>query len=160
MEKIYIICVEDQREVLHAIVKDLSVFEEIFPIEECETAVEAEELLDEIDAEGDNVGVIVSDHVMPGKSGVDFLIEINKDPRFRHTRKLLLTGLATHEDTINAINNADIDRFIEKPWLAEKLVKYVRILLTEFILEKGIDYHKYLNVLDKNLLFRKLRRDV
>ena len=27
--------------------------------------------------------------------------------------KLLLTGLATHQDTINAINNADIDRFIE-----------------------------------------------
>lgn len=158
MEKIYIICVEDQPEVLESIVKDLQSFEPTFRIEECESAQEATELLEEIDLDGDYVGLIVSDHVMPGETGVDFLIRIHQDPRFRNTKKLLLTGLATHQDTIKAINNADIDRFIEKPWDKEVLVHYVKSLLTAFILDKGIDYESYLPFLDKKLLFSRLRK--
>lgn len=158
MEKIYIICVEDQPEVLESIVKDLQLFEPVFRLEECESAQEATELLEEIDLDGDFVGLIVSDHVMPGETGVDFLIRIHKDARFRHTKKLLLTGLATHQDTINAINHADIDRFIEKPWNKDLLVRYVKSLLTAFILDKGINYESYLSFLDKELLFSRLRK--
>lgn len=160
MERIYIICVEDQQEVLRAIAEDLSPFEETFFIEECESADEASALMDEIDNEGIFIGVIVCDHVMPGKTGVDFLVDIHRDSRFTHTKKLLLTGLATHQDTINAINNAEIDRFIEKPWQASTLVEYVRILLTEFILDKGIDYQRFLPHLDKKTLFERLRKEV
>lgn len=157
MEKIYIICVEDQPEVLNAVVKDLAPFEDRFIIEGCESALEAEELLNDIDADGDYIGLLVCDHVMPDKTGVDFLIEVNEDDRFLHTKKLLLTGLATHEDTISAINNAAIDRFIEKPWQQEVLIKYVQILLTLFILEQGLDYEPYMEHLDKQTLFEKLR---
>lgn len=156
MDKIYIICVEDQPEVLRAIADDLASFEEAFGLEECESAAEAEEVMDEIDAEGDHVGVIVCDHVMPGKTGVKFLAEVHEDIRFRYTRKLLLTGLATQQDTIRAINSASVDRFIEKPWSAEQLNEYVRVLLTEFILDKGLDYEAYLAYLDKPTLFRRL----
>ena len=158
MEKIYIICVEDQPEVLESIAKDLQTFEPAFRLEECSSAQEATELLEEIDMEGDYVGLIVSDHVMPGETGVDFLIRMHRDPRFRNTRKLLLTGLATHQDTINAINNADIDRFIEKPWDRQVLIDYAKNLLTAFILDQGIDYEPYLKFLDKQLLFRRLRK--
>lgn len=157
MEKIYIICVEDQPEVLNAVIKDLESFEDLFLVEGCESAIEAEELLEDIDADGDFVGLLICDHVMPDKTGVDFLIEVNDDDRFLHTKKLLLTGLATHEDTINAINNAAIDRFIEKPWQPEMLNKYVRILLTQFVLEQGLNYEKYMTHLDKQTLFEKLR---
>lgn len=157
MEKIYIICVEDQPEVLNAIVKDLFPFEELFVVEGCEDALEAEELLEEIDADGDFIGLLICDHVMPDKTGVDFLIEVNGDDRFPHTKKLLLTGLATHQDTINAINNAAIDRFIEKPWQSELLHNYVSTLLTEFILEQGVNYEPYLELLDKPTLFEGLR---
>jgi len=157
MEKIYIICVEDQPEVLNAVVKDLEAFEDLFIVEGCESAIEAEELLNDIDADGDFAGLLICDHVMPDKTGVDFLIEVNDDDRFLHTKKLLLTGLATHADTINAINNAAIDRFIEKPWQPEVLNKYVRILLTQFILRQGLDYEPYMTHLDKQTLFEKLR---
>lgn len=156
MEKIYIICVEDQPEVLNSVIKDLAPFEERFIIEGCESALEAEELLDEIDADGDYAGLLVCDHVMPDKTGVEFLIEVNDDNRFPHTKKLLLTGLATHQDTINAINNAAIDRFIEKPWEPEVLHQYVSILLTQFILDQGLNYERYLDLLDKTTLFERL----
>ena len=133
MENIVIVIIEDQREVLEAIAKDLAFFEDAFLIEECDSADEAEELLETLDAEGQQIALVVSDHIMPGRSGVDFLIELNDDPRFVTTRKILLTGLATHSDTINAINNAAIDRYIEKPWEAQAYMKY---LDNEILLKK------------------------
>lgn len=157
MNNIYIICIEDQREVLNAIVEDLSEFEEHFIIEECESAAEAEALLDDIEAEGDFLGLVVSDHVMPGKSGVEFLSALNEDARFQDSKKILLTGLATHQDTIHAINQAAIDRYIEKPWDSDTFIHYAKELLTHFIIEKGIDYQPYLDCLDQATLFQLLR---
>jgi two-component system chemotaxis response regulator CheY len=158
MEKINIIVIEDQREVLQAIGKDLIVLEGTFMVEECESAAEAREVMDDIERRGDYVGLIISDQVMPNQTGVNFLIEIHNDRRFTGTRKMLLTGLATHHDTIEAINKASIDRYISKPWKREELLAAVQKLLTEFILEKGIDYKRYLDFLDKTILFEKLRK--
>jgi two-component system, chemotaxis family, chemotaxis protein CheY len=158
MENINIIVVDDQREVLQAISKDLIILEDAFLIEECESAVEAEQVMDEIHRKGDYVGLIVTDQVMPNKTGVEFLIEVHTDPRFPGTRKMLLTGLATHRDTIEAINRASVDKYISKPWKTDELLQSVKSLLTEFILEKGIDEKPYLRHLDKKKLFEKLRR--
>ena len=104
---------------------------------------------------GDVPAVVISDHVMPGQSGVDFLIELNRDPRFDHTVKMLLTGMATHEDTITAINEAQIEYYIEKPWTTEKLNAVVRKMLTRHVLNIGIEYQPYLAVLDNEYLFKK-----
>lgn len=158
MEKIFIICVEDQREVLNAVLKDLESFEAVFSLEGCESADEAEELLDEIDAGGNYIGLLICDHVMPGKSGIELLIEVNRDPRFSYTKKLLLTGLATHQDTINAINSAAIDRYIEKPWNVDALQAQVRTLLAQFIFDQGIAYEKYLPYLDQGVVLERVRK--
>ena len=158
MEKINIIVVEDQQEVLQAISKDLSVLEDAFIVEECLSASEALEVMNDIDQSGDYVALIISDQVMPNKSGIEFLIDINKDVRFAGTRKMLLTGLATHQDTIEAINKASVDKYIAKPWTADELLNNVKSLVTQFILDKGIDYTPYLEYLDKPLLFEKIRR--
>lgn len=157
MENIVIILIEDQQEVLAAVAKDLDNIEDPFIIEECDSADEAEELMESLDAEGDYIALIISDHIMPGKSGVEFLIEINEDARFRPTKKILLTGLATHQDTINAINHAAIDRYIEKPWDPKQLTQYAKELITEFILEKGIDYTPFVDKLDQTVLLNKLK---
>jgi len=158
MENIVIVIIEDQREVLEAIAKDLAFFEDAFLIEECDTADEAEEVMENLDAEGHQIALVVSDHIMPGRSGVDFLIELNEDSRFAATKKILLTGLATHSDTINAINNAAIDRYIEKPWDAQRLINYAKSLITEFILEKGLRYDAYMKYLDNEILMKKLHK--
>lgn len=158
MENINIIVIEDQREVLQAISKDLIVLEGKFQVEECESAAEARQVMEEIDSKGDYVGLIISDQVMPNKTGVEFLIEIHNDQRFTGTRKMLLTGLATHHDTIEAINKASIDKYISKPWKTDELLTNVKQLLTEYILEKGIDYTKFLDFVDKTTLFERLRK--
>ncbi len=157
MEKINIICVDDQPEVLDAVVKDLAPLTEFFKVEECESAEECKDLMDDLDAQGELVGLVVSDHVMPGECGVDLLGSISTDPRFAHTRKILLTGQATHADTINAINSARIDHYFEKPWQVDDLVAAAKRLLTEFILDKGLDYEELIPALDQPTLYRKLQ---
>ncbi|MFM8448541.1 MAG: two-component system response regulator [Haliscomenobacter sp.] len=157
MEKIYIVCIEDQREVLNAVVHDLAAFEDKFLVEECESVDEAMDVIEDIDTQGDYLGVVVSDHVMPDKNGIDFLVALHQDERFRKTKKILLTGLATHQDTIHAINHAAVNRYLSKPWDSTILQQYVRTLLTEFILESGIPYVPYLKWLDQEVLYEKLR---
>ena len=157
MSQLYIICVDDQREVLTTVSRDLQEINKYVTIEECESADETLELIDEIDSTGGHLAVIISDHVMPGKSGVELLKEIHEDSRFTTTKKILLTGLATHQDTITAINQAGIDRYLEKPWNAEELLQNVKSLLTDFILASGIDYEKYMEILDHTTLFNTLK---
>ena len=157
MEKINMMCIDDQRGVLMALRKDLGFFKDACTIIVCESADEAAEVLDEIDTAGEHLAVIICDHLMPGKSGVDFLIELNGDARFPKTKKLLLTGLATHQDTIVAINEAQIDRYIEKPWDKESLIQTVKVLLTLYLLQSGSDYKLYLKILDQQTLYRELR---
>ncbi len=156
MAKIPILCIDDQREILAALHKDLEDFEEHCRLIDCESSAEALEALNEVDNSGEEPGLIICDHVMPGKNGVEFLIEVQKDLRFTNTRTILLTGLATHQDTITAINEAHIDHYIEKPWNREDLHVSVKRLLTLFVLDSGLDFEDYLPVLDQPTLYGKL----
>ncbi|HAA56878.1 MAG TPA: hypothetical protein DCE42_19080 [Myxococcales bacterium] len=158
MEKIFIVCVDDQPDTLSAVSKDLELFETHCGVEMCESAKEAFALLDELDAAGDFPAVIISDHVMPGQTGVEFLAEVEKDKRFDAVRKILLTGLATHQDTVAAINHARIDHYLEKPWKPETLVQAVKEQLTYFVLRKGLDYQDYAPILDPTLLLETIHQ--
>lgn len=157
MEKLNLICVDDQREVLSAVLQDLEPLSTWLNIEDCESAAEALELMDDFDAEGEFVALIISDHVMPGKTGVELLTEISQDGRFSTTKKILLTGQATHQDTITAINLARIESYFEKPWNAEILRERARTLVTEFIFDQGLDYTDYQGNLDQNVVLARLR---
>ncbi len=53
MEKLNVICVDDQREVLSAVLKDLAPLTQWLNVEDCESADEALDLMDELDAEGE-----------------------------------------------------------------------------------------------------------
>lgn len=156
MDKLYIICVDDQREVLSAVIKDLQPLSKYFLLEECESAEECEDLLEQLDEEGAQVALVISDHIMPGRSGVELLAGLTKDRRFASTKKVLLTGQATHRDTIEAVNAARIDHYFEKPWDPDELLKTGRRLVTEFVLAQRLDYEPYASVLDQATLYREL----
>ena len=157
MEKINIICVDDQQEVLDSVMRDLRVLSPLVRLEEASGTADCLRLIDQIDADGDHVAVVISDQVMPGESGTELLAKIASDSRFGKTRKVLLTGQATHADTINAINEGQVDNYVEKPWVPEKLLATVKRLRTLYILDAGIDYKPYMSILDNTTLFSKLR---
>lgn len=156
MDKLNVICVDDQREVLSAVIQDLEPLDSWINVIDCESGDEVLELIDELDAEGEYVAVIVSDHVMPGMTGVELLTEITKDYRFAETKKVLLTGQATHSDTITAINTAGVSHYFEKPWSADDLVACVRSLVTNYIFDKGLDYTPFHEHLDQQIVLSRL----
>ncbi|NNE71840.1 MAG: response regulator [Rhodothermales bacterium] len=157
MPDLNILCIDDQRAVLASLRRDLADLMETFEVIDCESAAEAAEVMEEIDARGGHVVLLICDHVMPEKNGVDFLTEVKHDSRFRHTRKLLLTGLATHEDTIEAINKADVDHYMDKPWDQEQLLAVVRTLITGYVLRAGLEYQPLMKYLDQEALWAELR---
>lgn len=157
MEKLNVLCIDDQPEVLNAVIQDLADLEKYFVVEGCDSASDCEDLLDELDANGDLVALVISDHVMPGKTGVELLTDLSEDMRFQGTKKILLTGQATQKDTIHAINQASIDHYFEKPWDSKALIEEVKKLLTQFIFEKGLDYQDFREILHPETMFKYLK---
>lgn len=157
METLNIICVDDQQEVLDSVMRDLRPLTSHVRLEEASSVADCLQLIDQIDADGDHVAIVISDQVMPGETGTELLGKVAADRRFTKTRKILLTGQATHADTINAINDGHIDNYIEKPWQPEKLLATVKRLLTLYVLDAGLDHSEYMPVLDTTTLFTKLR---
>ena len=148
MDDIVILCIEDEPAVREAIVRDLEGFAGRFRIEDVEDVAEAEEVMAASQQAGRRIGLILCDHVLPDESGVDFLVRLNRDPACRQIRKILITGQAGHEDTIRALNLAEIDYYIAKPWQPDSLRDVVRHQLTEFVLGQELDMLPYVQVLD------------
>lgn len=159
MKKLSVICVDDQREVLNSVVRDLQPLQEWITVEECESADEALEVIEEYDAQGHPPALIISDHLMPGKNGVQLLTELKEDRRFPHLKKVLLTGQATHHDTIEAINHAKIDFYFEKPWRGEKLRQVCQRLLTDYLFETGSWSKEFQPFADGESMLKHMRSD-
>ena len=88
-----ILVVEDELEVMDALVNDLERFEEYFPVESANSAEEAQSVVNDIYESGNEVGLILCDHVMPGQNGVDFLIQLQSSIEKHFAKKVLVTGL-------------------------------------------------------------------
>jgi DNA-binding NtrC family response regulator len=59
------------------------------------------------------VDVVVSDHLMPGVTGLEFLKMVRD--RYPDTIRIMLTGHADTETAVKAINEGEIYRFLIKP---------------------------------------------
>jgi DNA-binding NtrC family response regulator len=158
MNAITLLCVDDEPEVLEAVERDLTPLEDHFPLELAASAQEAEQRIEAIIKRGDHLGVIFCDHVMPGKKGVDLLIEMAGRDETRHTRKVLLTGQAGLEATVDAVNRAQLNHYVAKPWQPEALRDIARRELTEYIISRKIDPLPYLQFLDPIRMNEALRR--
>ncbi len=156
METINIICVDDQPEVLDSVMRDLRPLTPHVRLEDATSVEECKNLINQIDADGDHVALIISDQVMPEATGVELLRSIAADRRFAKTRKVLLTGQASHADTIEAINDGHIDNYVEKPWQPEKLLSVVKRLITLYVLDAGLETAPLMPVLDQATLLSKL----
>lgn len=153
-----ILCIEDEPDVLNALVNDLGELEDHFPIETAESATEANELLQAIQKRGDSVGVIFCDHMMAGQKGVDLLIDLQKQSFTRSSRKILVTAHAGMEETIHAVNEAGLNYYIAKPWEKEKLLAVAKNQMTQYILHTGIDPRPFMTVMDPMLLGNAIRQ--
>jgi CheY-like chemotaxis protein len=158
MSNIYILCVEDEPEVLEAVIRDLAPFERVFPIESAATVNEARRAVEEFILPKGKLGLVICDHILPGEDGVSFLVELQKDPRTAATRKVLLTAHAGLEATVEAVNLASLNHYIAKPWTKDDLLQVARHQLTEFVLEQETNLYPYLTILEADRLTEKIRQ--
>lgn len=156
MDVLNIVCVDDKPEVVFKLLHDLSIFSDWIKVKQCFNADEAQAWLEKLDRKGEFVSVVISDQNMPGKHGIDLLVWLSSDRRFRHTKTLMLTNNPTMKVLLDAINKAHVDRFFVKPWDEEALVNEVRILVTEYVFEKGLDYMPLRDKLDSDMILKYL----
>lgn len=134
MNSHFILCIDDERDILDSVVNDLAPFHDQFEIEAAESVAEAKDVIADLTQEGCKLALVLCDHIMPEELGVDFLIALSQSPDTANTRKLLLTGQAGLEDTVQAVNHASLHYFIAKPWQGEKLRSIVTDQLTSYMI--------------------------
>ena len=89
-------------------------FRRLFNVYIAESAIEARKVLD-----GESIDIIISDHLMPVTTGIDFLKSIVRD--FPRPVRMLLTGYADANAVSDAINEGLITKCIAKPWVLNDL---------------------------------------
>lgn len=131
MDRGYIICVDDEPSVLDTLQEQLrEYFSETHEVEVATSAEDALEVIQDIKESGGSVEVIITDQVMPGMKGDEFLEKVQEF--LPDTIKILLTGQAGLDNAIHAINYGGLNRYVEKPWNMEDLRKDIKILIDKF----------------------------
>lgn len=129
----YIIIVDDDLQVLHAIQRDIrNEYRESYKVAATDSASEALELIKELKLKNEAVALFISDQRMPEMEGVTFLEKANEI--FPDTKKILLTAYSDIEAAIKAINKVKLDYYLLKPWHPpeEKLFPVVNDLLDDW----------------------------
>jgi CheY-like chemotaxis protein len=126
MEKGVLMCVDDEVIVLTALKDQLRrAYGSDYVVEVAESAEEALELLDELSEQGHTVLVIVSDWLMPGMKGDEFLIQAHQ--RFPTVVKIMLSGQAEQSAVDRVRKEAGLHEFLSKPWNAAELVESINL---------------------------------
>lgn len=115
MAKPALLAVDDDREVLRAVERDLrKKYGKEYRVLRAGSGQEALEIVRELKIRNNPIALFLIDQRMPGMSGVEFLAQaINLFP---DAKRVLLTAYADTEAAIAAINEAGINHYLIKPW--------------------------------------------
>jgi class 3 adenylate cyclase len=115
VDKPVILCVDDEASVLQAVRSQLlDYYKGQVDIETASSGSEAIEIVQDLVEDGIELWVVICDEIMPERRGHEVLAEIHKLSPL--TKTILLTGQAEIEAVTESVNNADLFRFISKPW--------------------------------------------
>ena len=90
------------------------------------------ELVKELsDSSSAPLALIVSDYLMPGILGSDFLIKAHEiNPR---SKKMMLTGQAEVENVLKVLHHMELFRYVGKPWEPQHMNDAVLKAVEQFI---------------------------
>ena len=125
MSKPAIICVDDESVVLNSLKIQLkNEFQDAYLYEFAESVEEALEIIGELQAEEISIVAIISDWLMPGTKGDEFLIHVHR--KLPKVTKILLTGQANLEAIERASHQANLLCCIYKPWDGKELIETIK----------------------------------
>ena len=128
MSEAAILCVDDEAIILESLKEQLRrCFGKDYLYEVAESPEEALEILEDFDLDDIKTLLIVSDWLMPGMKGDEFLIEVHK--KFPEITTIMLTGQADDDAIERAKQEANLFHCLRKPWTEEELTRIVRAAL-------------------------------
>jgi len=115
MKKPIILTVDDDAQVLSAITRDLrQEFRQHYRILSVNSGPEALSTLTELRARAEPLALVLADQRMPEVEGVEVLTRARE--LFPEAKRVLLTAYADTTAAIKAINSAQLDYYLLKPW--------------------------------------------
>ncbi|MGA9378760.1 MAG: response regulator [Phormidium sp.] len=125
MSKPAILCVDDEAVVLNSLKIQLKKeFGDSYIYEVAESADEALEIIEELQSEETDILVIVSDWLMPGIKGDEFLIRVHE--KYPKIIKVMLTGQADETAIQRAKEKASLHNCLYKPWSSRELIETIK----------------------------------
>ena len=131
--KPFLVTVDDDPEVSRAVERDLRrKYGEQYRVIRAESGAEALASLEQLKLRNDTVALFLVDQRMPQMTGVEFLERAI--PLYPEAKRALLTAYADTDAAIRAINDAQVDYYLMKPWHPpeERLYPVIDDLLDEW----------------------------
>ncbi len=139
-EKYVVLFVDDEETVLDTLQTQLQGLSSNIEIIAAQSGKEAFELVEKIESYGKILSLVICDYLMPGMKGDEVLIQFNKT--HPTTVKILLTGQSVFEGVTRSINEAQLYRFIAKPWNKNDLKLTIDEGLKKFVADRIIAEQK------------------
>jgi len=138
MDEIIILCVDDEEIVLKSLKRELNEGLGVeYIIETAEGGEEALEVFENVLREGCEVPLVIADHLMLDMKGDELLKRMHAvSPK---TLKIMLTGQADMEAVTNAVNYANLYRYIAKPWEKTDLILTVKEAIRRYFQDKQLE---------------------
>ncbi|SEW17163.1 thioredoxin reductase (NADPH) [Chitinophaga sp. YR573] len=136
-----ILCIDDDAQVLRALVRDLkSKYRDQYKIISTADVKEALASLLELKNKGETIAMFITDQRMPGVEGVAFLEKAISF--YPEAKRVLLTAYSDTDAAIKAINTVQLDYYLVKPWdpPEEKLYPVISGLLEDWQTEYHSDF--------------------
>jgi CheY-like chemotaxis protein len=125
MPKPVILCVDDEAVILESLKAQLrKALGSSYIYEVAQDAEEALDIIDELHEDEISILLIVSDWLMPGMKGDEFLIRVHQ--KFPNIVKILLTGQADKDAIERAYDEAKLHKCLYKPWSEHELIETVQ----------------------------------
>lgn len=125
MSKPVILCVDDEIVVLNSLKIQLkNELGDSYLYEVAESADEALELIEELQEDETHILVIVSDWLMPGLKGDEFLIKVHQ--KYPNIIKVMLTGQADESAIERVRVQAKLHSCLSKPWDKQELIEIIK----------------------------------
>ncbi|GFO56756.1 hypothetical protein GMSM_37630 [Geomonas sp. Red276] len=122
-----ILIVDDEPHVISALGRELA--EEPYQLQGSGGGAEALRMM-----EHRRFKVVISDEMMPGMEGAEFLSRVKK--LYPETVRIMLTGHASLQSAMRAVNSGEIYRFFTKPWNEAELKMSLRSAVEKYDLEE------------------------
>ncbi len=141
MAKPIILTVDDEIQVLNAVVRDLRQhFGGEYRILKANSGAEALDTLRQLKQRNAPVALLVADQRMPEMTGTEYLTQAVDF--YPEARKVLLTAYADTEAAISSINEIGLDHYLMKPWDPpdQNLYPVLDDLLSDWLATMSIPY--------------------